>query len=151
MVRIIPWSLPSIAGGSQGGYTPAPEPVSNDPYDFTNATYTRTPAYNSKSYTLKVKFSGIVVNSLVGVSSVSVVVKEAYSSSAQSDADTTGNTDDESRTLTEVQMMDPNVSIDVSHVTNSNRYWSIRSVAIIVYDGDGNILQTHSFTVDSEA
>lgn len=34
--RIIPWALPPIAGGSQGGYTPrpGPQPIETDPYNF---------------------------------------------------------------------------------------------------------------------
>ena len=109
MVRIIPWSLPPVKGGSIGGYTPKvdPEPPTPEPeppaqyFDFSSVSITGNdyhggsvhstgssiPAGTTATQTGDsgyLKLSGIQVVDLIGVSSLSV--KVAFSSKNQYNA-----------------------------------------------------------------
>ena len=97
MVRIIPWSLPPVKGGSIGGYTPKvdPTPPTPDPeppvqyYDFSSAGFTgncfiscnstNIPANTPTDITGKgiyggASITGISAIDLVGVAALSVKV-----------------------------------------------------------------------------
>ena len=104
MARVIPWNLPSVAGGSIGGYTPAPTPP--EPEDEVYLKFKDTVIFARTSDNLRgatcgvdigagatgVKtfnsfygyFDGLEIVNLVGVSSIGLKVEaKGYTSNAE--------------------------------------------------------------------
>lgn len=115
--RVIPWALPSISGGSAGGYTPrpGPGPIPTDPYDFNdmqfelNVPLTEQLASSggwSKTYLNKpevvtqhtlhpsVTISGIKINDSSDVGSVIAYVEVAANDWSITGTSTTGTKKD---------------------------------------------------------
>ena len=147
MTRLIPWALPTIPGDSEGGYTPyptpEPEPEPVDPYDFTNAVIQYNNAQN-KIYLwidsggnrrVTGNVTGLVVNDLVGVSSVVIAIPLTQ----KPNAGITVNMDIVSNTVSLRSYVDHTVFDAKAHAISAYQFY--------VYGADGTIIQTYEKVV----
>jgi hypothetical protein len=156
MVRIIPWNLPPVAGGSEGGYTPQPTPEPPEPevYIDIENIYIRYSAENNMSCKVDgsdkkklTAFNGsniirnVVAVNLVGVSSISVVASVKYG--ATNTGTVTVSVDPQnlqSMTFTSGTMTQNLTGVTVADLT-------ITQYDLYVYNGNGEIMQTATVEV----
>ena len=176
MARIIPWNLPSVAGGSIGGYTPAPtppEPEDQQYFDFSDAVISYNDQPNvcfihwseqhgiaaGSDYTDDVAaltptaISGIETVNLIGVSSVAIAV-------TTSQKVTTNITYDASDVTFNWDFLTNSLSVrtgsfKAANTSASTRYviageFSITQYDFYVYNGNGEVIQTATLEVGGE-
>lgn len=167
MSRIIPWNLPSVTGGSIGGYTPAPTPEPPEDkkfFDFTSVdvdyygtsntivVYFPNTSINTTSKNLTVSsiigtLSGVTEINLVGVSSVSILVtaslSDPYVGGVQ---DLILSMDPITKAMTFVSG-----TIDIKRTSGSaslnNQTLKITEYKCVVYNGNGEIIQEDTIEV----
>ena len=169
MVRIVPWGLPPVSGGSEGGYTPqpTPEPPAEDYYDFDNIDIKRTASQDhgvqlksaSTAFTANTPTSvtftklemgtltGVEAINLIGVSSVIIVCTLApYGDyTAVTDGVLTLSMDPITKALTFVsgsaELTRSSGGSFAYHNLNISQY------DCYVYNGNGEIIQTETIEV----
>lgn len=147
MARIIPWTLPPVNGGSQGGYTPQPTPTPVlKSYDFTNASFARSQptaygvAMAFKTYP-SVKASGIITQDITGVAQLAVILKYKWGN-PQSAADAKEEIQTYTRNYTAPAIIaDPNIELQSDGQVNQGMYVYWISIQILVYNGNGEVMQ----------
>ena len=147
MTRIIPWTLPPVNGGSQGGYTPQPTPTpAQEYYNIDNLTIVRgVPAYGVRGSYPKVNLSGIETIDVSGVASI-VFICEGADGSTQADADAkTKNSYVGKSYSTAAAIADPNGSRTIFD-SSANLYWAIGKVQMVLYNGNGEVLKIYTLT-----
>ena len=167
MARIIPWKLPDVKGGSIGGYTPRTDDATPDPlsvhYDFTDALfkgygYDNLFYFNiqNKAYTAgsvadattmdNTSLSGVTLLDAIGVSSLSCVL-ECTSNAPASYEIVNGTIVVDLDPVT----MIPSGCTAQAKILNNTTIGQISAIiskmTFVVYNGDGEIIQTQEITV----
>ena len=171
MVKIIPWDLPQVAGGSIGGYTPKvdPQPDPEPPQVFfnfddimieenshtANSIYMNIPSTNFTANVEKTVtptsikqgvISGVQPVDLIGVSSVQIVITLDDFQTSHVTGSLTLNMDPVSQALTYVSG-DMNVTLPTNWSNLTDQYAGISKYVCAVYNGNGEIIQTETIEV----